>query len=276
MNFIERKNYRQSSATRFFTLIICIAAMTINSMAQKSFDLMNQDAPQLTPAPMPIQNPNDNGNITCQELNYSGDYRFAHIFLNNELKLDFSPPTGTSSYSFINNNGGPQVMPLSAQNSNSSISITRTGNSFDFITNKVITAVIVKGGSINNGGGVNVYSYPAGTQGSAGLTTINSQFGISHISFCFQSSFAPTSAKVNVGGQVITGKRGVANAQVYLTGQNGETKTAMTNSLGYYQFADVRAGETYVLNVFSKRYTFSPQVVAVNEDLTELNLVAEF
>jgi hypothetical protein len=276
MNFTERKNYRQSSATRFFTLIICIAAMTINSMAQKSFNLMTQETPQLTPAPTPIQNPDGNGFTTCEDLNYSRDYRFTHILLNNELKLDFSPPAGTSSYSFINNNAGLLVMPLSAQNSNSSISITRTGNSFDFITNKVITAVIVKGGSISNGGGVNVYSYPTGTQGSAGLTTVNAQFGISHISFCFQASFAPTSAKVNVGGQVINGKRGIANAQVYLTDQNGETKIAMTNSLGYYQFADVRAGETYVLNVFSKRYTFSPQVLTVNEDLTELNLVAEF
>ncbi|MDQ4120514.1 MAG: carboxypeptidase-like regulatory domain-containing protein [Acidobacteriota bacterium] len=242
--------------------------MTINSTAQ--------EASQQLLAPSVIQNPDGNGNITCKELNDSNDSMFAHIQLDNELKLDFNPPSGTSSYPFINSYGGnQQVSPVLAQIPNSSITINRNGNSFAFISDKTITAVIVKGGSINNGGGANVYTFPTGTLMATGLTTINSQFGISHISFCFQSQTAPTAAEVTVAGQVTNGKRGIANAQVYLTDQNGETKTAVTNSFGYYQFRDVAVGQTYSVNVLSKRHLFAPQVITVNEEIAELNFTTE-
>ena len=277
MNLIERKNSVQVSAIRFFALVICIAAMTVNSTAQKLINLTTaQDASQQLSAPMTIQNPSGNGNITCKELNDSSDYIFAHILMDNELKLDFNPPAGISSYPFINSNGGNlQVSPILAQNPNSSVSVKRTGNSFDFTSDKMITAVIVKGGSIENGGGVNVYAFPIGTQTGVGLTTINSQFGISHINFCFQSQTAPTAAEVTVAGRVMNGKRGIANAQVYLTDQNGETKTAHTNSFGYYQFLEVGVGKTYTINILSKRYLFSPKVITINEELAELNFNAE-
>jgi hypothetical protein len=277
MNLNERKNSVQVSAIRFFALVICIAAMTVNSTAQKLINLTTtEDASQQVSAPALIQNPGGNGNITCKELNDSSDYMFAHILLDNELKLDFNPPSGISSYPFINSNGGnQQVTPTLAQNPYNSISINRTGNSFNFTSNKMITTVIVKGGSIENGGGVNVYSYPIATQIGAGLTTINSQFGISHISFCFQSQTAPTAAEVTVAGRVMSGKRGIGNAQVYLTDQNGETKTAHTNSLGYYQFLEVGVGKSYTINILSKRHLFSPQVITVNEELAELNFNAE-
>ena len=277
MNLIERKNFVQVSAIRFFALVICIAAMTVNSTAQKLINLTTtQDASQQMSAPALIQNPGGNGNITCKELNDSSDYMFAHILLDNELKLDFNPPTGISSYPFINSNGGnQQVTPTLAQNPYNSVKINRTGNSFNFTSDKMITTVIVKGGSIENGGGVNVYSYPIATQIGAGLTTINSQFGISHISFCFQSQTVPTAAEVTVAGRVTNGKRGIGNAQVYLTDQNGETKTAHTNSLGYYQFLEVGVGKSYTVNILSKRYLFAPQVITVNEELSELNFNAE-
>jgi hypothetical protein len=277
MNLIERKNSGHINATRFFALIICIAAMTINSTAQKVISLTTaEEASQQLVAPTLTQNPGGNGNITCKELNDSTDSLFAHIQLDNELKLDFNPPAGISIYPFTNSYGGnQQVTPILAQIPNSSVSINRTGNSFNFTSDKTITAVIVKGGSIENGGGVNVYTYPIGTQLGAGLTTINSQFGISHLSFCFQSQTVPTAAEVTVGGRVTNGKRGIANAQVYLTDQSGETKTAYTNSLGYYQFRNVGVGQSYTVNVLSKRYLFSPQVITVNEEIEELNFTAE-
>lgn len=277
MNLIERKNSGHINAIRFFALIICIAAMTINSTAQKLINLTTtEEASQQLVAPTLIQNPGGNGNITCKELNDSTDSLFAHIQLDNELKLDFNPPAGISMYPFTNSYGGnQQVTPILAQIPNSSVSINRTGNSFNFTSDKTITAVIVKGGSIENGGGVNVYTYATGTQIGAELTTINAQFGISHLSFCFQSQAVPTAAEVTVAGRVTNGKRGIANAQVYLTDQNGETKTAFTNSLGYYQFKNVGVGQSYTVNVLSKRYLFSPKVITINEEITELNFTAE-
>ena len=107
MNLIGRKNLGQVNVTRFFALIICIAAMTVNSTAQKIINLTTaQEATQQLLAPTVVQNPGGNGNVTCQELNDSTDSLFAHILLDNELKLDFNPPAGTSSYPFVNSNGG--------------------------------------------------------------------------------------------------------------------------------------------------------------------------
>ena len=91
----------------------------------------------------------------------------------------------------------------------------------------------------------------------------------------FESS-SPTAAAVTVSGRVMNGKRGIAKAQVYLTGQNGETRTAMTNSFGYFTFSDVKAGESYIVNVSSKSYTFVPQVITINEDLDDLNFSPEY
>jgi hypothetical protein len=87
---------------------------------------------------------------------------------------------------------------------------------------------------------------------------------------------APTSAQVTIGGRVRNAAgRGVSRALVTLTGSNGETRTALTNGFGYYRFADVAAGDTYVLNVVSKRYQFTAQVISVTEETSELNFVAE-
>jgi CSLREA domain-containing protein len=84
---------------------------------------------------------------------------------------------------------------------------------------------------------------------------------------------APTAAGVTVSGRVISGKRGIALATVYLTDQNGVTRTSTTDSNGYYRFEDVEAGGTYIFNVLSKGYLFTPQVITVNEQMDELNFV---
>ncbi|MDQ4122259.1 MAG: carboxypeptidase regulatory-like domain-containing protein [Acidobacteriota bacterium] len=85
----------------------------------------------------------------------------------------------------------------------------------------------------------------------------------------------PTAASVSVDGRVTTADgRGIRNALVTLAAPNGETRTALTGAFGYYRFTDVRAGETYVLTVVSKRFQFAPQVVSVAGDINELNFTA--
>jgi len=66
----------------------------------------------------------------------------------------------------------------------------------------------------------------------------------------------------------------VFRAQVTLTGQNGETRYALTNPFGYYRFTDIAAGETYVISVAHKRYRFDSQVLSINENLSEINFIA--
>jgi Neuraminidase (sialidase) len=86
----------------------------------------------------------------------------------------------------------------------------------------------------------------------------------------------PTAASATVGGRVYTPSgRGLANAVVIMTNQNGESVQTRTNQFGYYRFTEVQSGETYIFNVVSKRYQFATQVVTVEEDLDGLNFFAQ-
>jgi hypothetical protein len=86
---------------------------------------------------------------------------------------------------------------------------------------------------------------------------------------------APTAAMVSISGRVIAPQElGLTNALVTLTDSQGESRTALTGKGGRFRFTNVTAGETYIISVSSKRYTYSPQVITVNEDLTELNFMA--
>jgi CSLREA domain-containing protein len=82
---------------------------------------------------------------------------------------------------------------------------------------------------------------------------------------------APTAASVSVSGRVLAEGAGVSGAIVTMTDVAGATRSARTNPFGYYHFTDVQAGATYVFSVSSKQYSFSPQVVTVYEEMTDLN-----
>ena len=68
--------------------------------------------------------------------------------------------------------------------------------------------------------------------------------------------------------------RGLTNAVVTLTDSNGETRTARTGSFGYYRFDDLEAGETYIVSVISKRFSFTTQIVTANENISDLDFAA--
>ena len=85
-----------------------------------------------------------------------------------------------------------------------------------------------------------------------------------------------TAASVTVGGRVMTvAGRGITKASVIMTNANGETRRTMTNPFGYYHFADVLAGETYVFSVSHKSYLFFPQVLTVTEEVSDSNFTAK-
>lgn len=101
----------------------------------------------------------------------------------------------------------------------------------------------------------------ANALGAAGILT-----GIDYL-----PTGVPTAATVTISGRVTVRKRGVARASILLTGADGQTRRAMTNSFGYYRFEDVSVGETYIFDVRSKQYTFATQVLSVTEELDNLN-----
>ncbi|HLM59487.1 MAG TPA: lamin tail domain-containing protein, partial [Pyrinomonadaceae bacterium] len=88
--------------------------------------------------------------------------------------------------------------------------------------------------------------------------------------------FAPTAAWVSISGTVMMPQNlGLTNALVTLTDMQGNSRTFRTGRLGSFRFTNVTAGETYILTVSSKRYTYAPQVITVNEDLTEVNFMPQ-
>jgi uncharacterized delta-60 repeat protein len=87
----------------------------------------------------------------------------------------------------------------------------------------------------------------------------------------------PSSADVSVGGRVTTADGlGIRNAALTLTGADGTTFTARTGAFGYYRFEEVPSGETYVLTIHSKRYTFNPstRLITVKDSIDDADFVA--
>lgn len=85
----------------------------------------------------------------------------------------------------------------------------------------------------------------------------------------------PTAAVVSVSGAVFSSKgAGVSKAIVTLNNSHGQIQTALSNSFGFYRFDNVTVGETYIFTVSSKRYQFTPLVLAVNEEIVDLNFTA--
>jgi len=68
--------------------------------------------------------------------------------------------------------------------------------------------------------------------------------------------------------------RGVPNAVVTITDSEGSTTQRLTNHFGYYTFAGVLGGQAHTISISSKRYTFLPQTITVNNNLTGINFTA--
>lgn len=91
-------------------------------------------------------------------------------------------------------------------------------------------------------------------------------------------ALAPTAATVSVSGRITTaGGGGIGNVSVTLITISGSSISARTNPLGYYRFEGVAVGQTVVISVSSKRYSFSPDTrsLSVVDDLTDIDFVAD-
>lgn len=83
---------------------------------------------------------------------------------------------------------------------------------------------------------------------------------------------APTAGNVSVGGRVTNQYgRGVSRAIVTMTDGAGAVRSAQTNYSGFYKFEDVTVGETYVVRARAKRLEFAPQVLNINDEMSDLN-----
>ena len=89
----------------------------------------------------------------------------------------------------------------------------------------------------------------------------------------------PTAANVALSGRVTTSDgRGIRNATVSISGGNlANPMFARTGSFGYFSFNQLEAGQTYIVAVNSKRFTFQvpSRVISLTDNLTDVDFVAD-
>lgn len=109
---------------------------------------------------------------------------------------------------------------------------------------------------------------------SSGGSTPDEWIGVNNV---VVTALAPSSAGVTIGGRVLTSEgHPVYGARISMSDIAGNTRTALTNSFGFYQFEDVAAGESYVFSGFAKRHALLTkyQLYTVEEDFAGLDFVA--
>ncbi len=83
-----------------------------------------------------------------------------------------------------------------------------------------------------------------------------------------------TAAGVTVSGRVLTsGGRGVRYARVAITDNGGNTRIVNTGPYGFYHFDEVESGQNYVISVMSRRYTYSPRILQVTDNISDVDFV---
>lgn len=120
----------------------------------------------------------------------------------------------------------------------------------------VLQKIVVAGGG---GEMLQTNSFINGTFGQtiAGIRSSGGQFSL-YSGFWTPENFTPTAANAIVGGRILTADgRGIKNAQISVTFPSGVSIITLSNAFGYYRFADIPVGETYIFSVKAKRFEFS-------------------
>jgi hypothetical protein len=94
----------------------------------------------------------------------------------------------------------------------------------------------------------------------------------------FEAVLIPTAAEVITGGRILTANgKGIRNVRITVTFASGETRETVSGESGFYQFADLPAGETYIFSVSAKHYVFTQptKVITITEDTQEIDFVAD-
>ena len=87
-----------------------------------------------------------------------------------------------------------------------------------------------------------------------------------------------TAAGLGISGRVMSADgQGIRNASVVVTGNSlAEPIVTQTGSFGFYSVEGLRAGETYVLTVNSRRYSFSvpSRVISLVDNVVDADFIA--
>jgi len=187
----------------------------------------------------------------CVKTDVRGEYYFTNLLPNMDYEVRFDNPTDRLS-------GGP-LFGLVATTVNQTSQLGDDDSSDSDAVNVV-----------------NPPGSPAGTFPVITLTTGGP--GSNNHTFDVGFRAVPTAANVSLQGRVmLQAGNGIRNVRVTLIEQDGTQHYAITGTFGYYRFTDLRAGQTVVVSVVAKRYTFSEpdRVVSLQDNLTDFNFIAD-
>ncbi|MBK7801612.1 MAG: hypothetical protein IPJ55_02845 [Chloracidobacterium sp.] len=125
--------------------------------------------------------------------------------------------------------------------------------------------------TVNNPAGSPVGNFPVISLNTGGPGANNHTFDVGFY-------LAPSAAGLSVDGRVTTADGyGIRNVVLYLMLEDGTVMTARTGSFGYYRFEEVPAGQTAVLSIVAKRYTFRNPVrlVQLTDNVTDADWMSE-
>ncbi len=93
------------------------------------------------------------------------------------------------------------------------------------------------------------------------------------------SGCGTTAASASISGRVMTASgQGIRNATVVVTGNSlAEPRIAQTGSFGWFTFDGLQTGETYVVTVNSRRFTFSApsRVISLVDNVVDADFIAD-
>jgi hypothetical protein len=142
--------------------------------------------------------------------------------------------------------------------------------------------VVVYGATPVNSDGVylNLYFKVGGGAGSATPLVLDKfSFNGGDKEVTVENGRISVSKGINNGvvrGRVVSALgKPLSRMHVVLNSTKGERFETVTSSFGYYEFNALVIGETYTLNVESKRYRFAPMTVSITEDPADLDVIAE-
>ena len=102
------------------------------------------------------------------------------------------------------------------------------------------------------------------------------QLEIDQVSLQSPSILVPTAANVSISGRVVSPDgSGIRNAIVSVADQTGSTRYTRTNTFGYFALDSVPSGQTYLLGVSAKGWSFQPTTLSVADDVSGIEIVAD-
>lgn len=254
----------------FVTILTLVFLFATTSTIVGQVSIKKTDAPKLAAAIGPLAF--DGANLSCANLNASALSAFSHIDSDNQLKLDFSTPNGSFSYTELSSSQFGRVV-TGPQYADRSVTVTSSGSTVMSWSSQIaITAVILKVGNTSY-----VFPYAPFAFADTNLVT-NDTRSISHLSFCYGQPVGYSAGTSSLSGRVVTSQgRPISGVRItLLIPATSEVRTAITSPFGYYTFDELEAGQMYILTAGKKGLQFveNAKALTLYDNVADVDFIA--